>query len=264
MSTKPNEAPNAAAIILAAGRGKRMRSQRPKVLHTIAGRPLIDHVLSRLQEAGIQDLCLVLGENHSDFEPFLAQNPKLAVCVQSRANGTAGAAGAAAAYLGYEGPAYSPSRLVRGHTCQADWTIVTPGDTPGISPSTIASFLRACQDSDSVLGVLAMQVPDPKGYGRIVCDTQGRLQRIVEEKDADSETQKITTVNTGLICARTNYLFDALRGITNDNQQNEYYLTDLFEHCPNGAYVHTTKDWQAFCGINNPEQLANFAGLAHK
>jgi bifunctional UDP-N-acetylglucosamine pyrophosphorylase/glucosamine-1-phosphate N-acetyltransferase len=195
----------AAAIILAAGHGTRMRSSRPKVLHPIAGRPMIRHLLATV-EACFARTVVVVGPDMPELEAAVAPHE---VVVQRERLGTGHAALQAAPLLG-------------GH---AGDVAVLYGDTPLLTGKTLARLLAARAEADLVL--LAMRPADPGRYGRIVTGADGMIERIVEWADASEAERAIPLCNAGAVCAPAADLFRWLAALRNDNAKGEYYLTDV-------------------------------------
>lgn len=247
------------AIVLAAGKGTRMKSNLPKVLHSIAGRPMVSWALKAVRDAGMKDISLVLGPDTSRFADFLKSQPQLRVAIQHQQLGTGDAvASAASVFTDAAIPAYTKGELRSGEKIQSEWVMVVTGDTPAVRALTLKNFAEQVIKSGKSLGVLGMNAPDPRGYGRLLRDSKGGLLRIVEERDADSETKKITLCNSGIIMARTKKLFELLTQISPNNSQNEYYLTDVFGLASrNGetAFVFDQGEAQEFAGVNDRIQL---------
>ncbi|MBP6217127.1 MAG: NTP transferase domain-containing protein [Oligoflexales bacterium] len=269
---KMKDSPNSlAAVILAAGRGSRMKSSIPKVLHPLKGKTLLEWVLTALDEAGVAELCAVLPAEHSEFEDVLAKQPDLSICIQTSTNGTAGAVASSYAFFGEKAPPYAQfSHLLRGRQSQASHVLICNGDTPALKGAVLREFMDFCLQEKASLGVLAMDIPKPQGYGRLVFSPDGRnLLRIVEEKDADEQTRAVRICNSGVIFAKTAYLFDILSRVTNQNQQREYYLTDCVSLAVEDARLKgevkvvafVSQDWRSFSGVNDPEQLKQVAEL---
>ncbi|MGZ8203343.1 MAG: bifunctional UDP-N-acetylglucosamine diphosphorylase/glucosamine-1-phosphate N-acetyltransferase GlmU [Burkholderiales bacterium] len=193
-------------VILAAGQGKRMRSDRPKVLHTLAGRSLLAHVIDCARALHATRICVVYGHGGEAVREAVA-GPDLAFVRQEPQLGTGHALLQALPSLG-----------------DAPLTLVLYGDVPLIKPTTLQGLIAA---GGSGVSVLTAQLDDPAGYGRIVRSSDGAVRAIVEEKDATAEQRRIREVNTGLMALPTRRLSDWLRRLTNDNAQNEYYLTDV-------------------------------------
>lgn len=195
-----------AAIVLAAGLGTRMKSTKPKVLHPLAGRPMVNHVIASLQEAGVSEITAVIGPDMPELEAAVAPH-QTAVQVDRLGTGHAVLA-AKDTMAGFDGN-----------------VLIAFGDTPLISPETFANMLEA--EADVV--VLGFRPDDPAAYGRLVVDEAGQLQAIVEFKDATEDQRAINLCNSGVMCVAGQHLFDLLEQITNDNAAGEYYLTDIVE-----------------------------------
>lgn len=247
-------------LILAAGHGKRMHSDIPKVLHPIAGVPMVEWVIRTLQDIPCDDLCLVLSPNYTQFKNLLDKYPKLVACIQNQANGTAGAVAAAQSYFEGSSPvSYGNGVLLKGQKKKSTHVLICAGDTPALELSILQKFLQRCLSQSSKLGVLGMQVPNPTGYGRLLLKS-GKLERIVEEKDADENVKKIQLCNSGIIFAEVEYLFDLLTHVDNKNAQCEFYLTECIQLAVSrgdDVTVFVTDQWQTLQGVNDKEQLAS-------
>ena len=225
-------------IVLAAGEGKRMRSALPKVLQKIAGRPMLAHVLDAARALGPAGLHVVHGHGGDQVRTAFAASDDITWAEQARQLGTGHAVQQAM-------PAVPDGARV----------LVLYGDVPLLRADT----LRALLDAPGRLAVLAAELPEPFGYGRIVRDAEGRAARIVEHKDADADQQRIRLVNTGVIAADANALRRWLDALRNDNAQGEYYLTDVFAMAAdefNAAEIVTVADPVETEGANDPWQLA--------
>ena len=197
-------------VILAAGLGKRMQSNLPKVLHTIAGRPMLSHVLDGARALNADGIIVVVGHGAEQVREAYASQADLQFALQQPQLGTGHAVMQAAAML--------------KENQHEDVTIVLYGDVPLVQPDTLRALLAARQDG---LAVLTEILPDPTGYGRIVRDASGNVCAIVEHKDATAAQRAITEINTGIIAAPTAALKRWLTQLTNTNSQGEYYLTDI-------------------------------------
>ncbi|MBU7443457.1 bifunctional UDP-N-acetylglucosamine diphosphorylase/glucosamine-1-phosphate N-acetyltransferase GlmU [Paraburkholderia fungorum] len=226
-------------VILAAGTGKRMRSALPKVLHPLAGRPLLAHVIETARALKPTRLVVVVGHGADAVRQAVAA-PDVQFAAQEQQLGTGHAVQQAL-------PLLDPSEP----------TLVLYGDVP----LTRASTLRALTDhaGQGGYGVLTVTLADPSGYGRIVRDQHGKVSRIVEQKDATPEQLKIAEINTGIIVAPTERLGGWLAALKNDNAQGEFYLTDAVEMAIEaGLEVVTTQpddEWETL-GVNSKQQLA--------
>lgn len=200
-----------AAIVLAAGLGKRMKSDLPKVLHPICGAAMISHVLTELELAGVTRIVAVTGHKG---ELVRAEVGTRAECVtQAQQLGTGHAVMMA-------GPALADF---------AGAAIVTCGDTPLIRAETYAALLAAQREKGSAGIVLTAVLPDATGYGRIIRDADGGVRKIVEQKDATEAERAVREINTGTYCFAAQKLFKALERVGTNNAQGEYYLTDVLE-----------------------------------
>lgn len=233
-------------VILAAGKGTRMKSALPKPLHCVAGLPMVSHVLSAVQSVNASKTVVVIGPDM----PGMADTVSPAkTYVQSVQNGTGGAALAAAdTFENHDGD-----------------VLILFGDTPLITPATIEKLLAA-KNADAKVGVAysAMQLENPKSYGRMVVGADGYLQKIVEYKDASESERTITLCNGAAVVASGKYLAKWLRATKNDNAQGEYYLTDLpaLARADNLEAIAVTVDADDMEGVNSRADLAYVEGIA--
>ena len=198
-------------VILAAGLGKRMQSDLPKVLHRIAGKPMLAHVLDQARELGPDRIVVVTGHGAERVQAAFEGQTDIAFALQSPQKGTGHAVQQAL------------PQLVGGDEA-ADATLVLYGDVPLVQADTLRALLQARGEG---LALLTETVADPTGYGRIVRNDSGEVLRIVEHKDATDAERAINEVNTGILAGPTAKLREWLGRITNDNAQGEYYLTDI-------------------------------------
>ena len=204
--SSPQNAP--AAIVLAAGQGTRMRSRIPKVLHSLAGRPMIDHVLAALAAAGVNRPVVVIGHGAEAVSQTLGD--RASTVVQEPQRGTADAV-----RVGLDGVGRDTQRV-----------LVTMGDVPMQPPALYAALLASLDDAATAIALVSARPPDPAGYGRIVRGADGRASAIVEEADADEATRAIGEVNAGTYGFEAAWLRDAI-GRVEASATGEYYLTDL-------------------------------------
>ncbi|WP_374449513.1 bifunctional UDP-N-acetylglucosamine diphosphorylase/glucosamine-1-phosphate N-acetyltransferase GlmU [Stella sp.] len=195
------------AVVLAAGEGTRMKSSLPKVMHPVAGRPMVGHVLDAVAGAGIGRVAVVIGPGMERLARWVAPHP---TAVQSERRGTAHAVLAARAEI----------------AAGADDLLVVFGDTPLVSPGTIAGLL-AERRRGAAVAVLGFRPADPSPYGRFVLDAAGGLERIVEARDATEAERRIGLCNAGLMAIDGARALDLLDRVGCDNAKGEYYLTDL-------------------------------------
>jgi bifunctional UDP-N-acetylglucosamine pyrophosphorylase / glucosamine-1-phosphate N-acetyltransferase len=195
-------------IILAAGEGKRMKSLRPKVLQPIAGRPMLAHVVERARELGAAGIHVVYGHGGDAVRAAFADQPDLRWCEQARQLGTGHAVAQALPQVPDEAT-----------------VLVLYADVPLLTTATLQALLECAGDG---LGVLVDTLDDPSGYGRVLLDGEGRVEAIVEHRDASDAQRAVRTVNTGVVCAPAAPLRGWIDALSNDNDQGEYYLTDIF------------------------------------
>jgi len=226
-------------IILAAGKGTRMRSALPKVMQPLAGQPLLHHVIVAARELGAERPIVVYGHGGDVVQRAFA-GQALDWVLQAEQKGTGHAVQVALPVLAGEGR-----------------TLILYGDVPLISVATLQRLIEVVPD-DTSLGLLTVHLPDPTGYGRIVRE-QGRVVRIVEQKDASADEKRITESNTGILCVPNTLLHAWLPALKNNNAQGEYYLTDLIgmatAHGIPVTAVHPDTIWEVE-GVNDKLQLA--------
>ncbi len=232
---------NTTAVILAAGKGTRMRSKLPKVLHKVAGKAMLTYIIEAVENAGIQDIVVVVGHNADDVKNILSPNIKTAL--QSEQLGT--------------GHAVMQAEQVI--SLKSNKVLVLNGDTPLLKSDTIINLINLHQEKNGYCTILSADLEDPHGYGRIIRNNEGNVEKIVEEKDAIEQERKVKEINTGTYCFDKQYLFEVLKDITPDNAQGEYYLTDVileFNIRNLGVYSYIAEDLQEIKGINNRVHLA--------
>ncbi|MBK8338188.1 MAG: bifunctional UDP-N-acetylglucosamine diphosphorylase/glucosamine-1-phosphate N-acetyltransferase GlmU [Sterolibacteriaceae bacterium] len=226
-------------VILAAGQGKRMRSDLPKVLQPLAGRPLLGHVLKAARAAAREGICVVYGHGGERVREAFA-DPAIAWARQEPQLGTGHAVQQAMPHLSDTGT-----------------VLVLYGDVPLIGADTLAR-LTAAAGADR-LALLTVEAKDPSGYGRIIRDQRGCVQRIVEQKDASPDELRVCEINTGILVAPVARLRIWLERIGNRNAQGEYYLTDIVGLAVgDGVEVvtaHPGHEWETL-GVNSKAQLA--------
>lgn len=234
-------------LILAAGKGTRMRSARAKVLHEIFFAPMIVHVLEAVAPLAPAATTVVIGHQRHEVMEALKEYP-LEFVVQEEQQGTAHAVLAAASNLS-----------------KRDGTLlILCGDTPVITSRTLEDLLTSHKRRGDKLSVLTSRVADPFGYGRIISDPDGRLRRIVEEKDATPEERRICEINSGIYCAEIDFLFPALNQVGSNNKQGEMYLTDIVEIAHRSAletHASHCPDTEELLGVNSRVDLARAQSL---
>ncbi|MCB5362736.1 bifunctional UDP-N-acetylglucosamine diphosphorylase/glucosamine-1-phosphate N-acetyltransferase GlmU [Pusillimonas sp. CC-YST705] len=230
-------------VVLAAGQGKRMQSDLPKVLHPLAGKSMLAHVLDNARRLSPSRIVVVVGHGGDQVRQAFAAETDLVFVEQAQQLGTGHAVAQAVPQLqsGADG---------------AGTTLVLYGDVPLVQTASLQNLLQARENGVSLL---TENLADPTGYGRIVRDEQGRVLRIVEHKDASEQERAIQEVNTGILAAPTAKLIDWLSRLSNDNAQGEYYLTDIIgmavaDQVPVQA-AHAQAAWETL-GVNSRLQQA--------
>lgn len=237
---------NLVAIILAAGKGTRMRSKYPKVLHKVGGKPMLQHVIDAATVAGADKKVIIVGHEAEMVEAMVGEQGTIALQAEQLGTGHA---------------VMQTAEALKGFTGTA---LILCGDTPLLDGEELKKFCEAHQASGSAATVLTAIMDDPFGYGRIIRDADGNVQGIVEQKDATEEQRAIKEINTGIYCMECPQMFDVLATLTNDNAQGEYYLTDVLQKLnAAGAKVGgaCTADSDMVMGINSRKQLSVAEGV---
>lgn len=239
-----------AVAILAAGKGKRMGNpDRAKVLTPLFDKPLLGYVLEQAETLSPDTIVVIVGHQREAVQQYVASVAPAATCVvQAEQLGT--------------GHAIQQTRPVLG-SMHGD-VIILSGDVPLLSGDTLQRLVDHHRATHAVATVLTTHVPDPTGYGRIVRDTTGRLERIVEQKDASDDERAISEINSGVYVIDATALFSSLDSVRNDNAQGEYYLTDVIGILrANGQPVEAfpTERWEEVHGINTVDDLERAATL---
>ena len=237
-----------AAVILAAGKSTRMKSELPKVLHPILGRPMIDYVLDAARSAGCEKIVVIVGHKAEEVKAALSHHPDVEFALQADQKGTGHAVMMSADNLAeHDGP-----------------VLVLAGDTPLLKGSSLSRLLEVQQQQNAACVVGTAITEANEGLGRIVRDTNGSFLRIVEQKDATPEEVAILEINTGCFAFDGRQLFKALYQVRPNNNQAEYYLTDCAEILlKDGETVlaETAFNIQEALGVNTQEQLAEVADI---
>jgi bifunctional UDP-N-acetylglucosamine pyrophosphorylase/glucosamine-1-phosphate N-acetyltransferase len=236
-----------AVLIIGAGKGTRMKSALAKVLHPLAGRPLITHVLDLADQLAPQRLLAVIG--HQAEAVRAVCEPRGAICVlQEPQLGTGHA-------------------VAQTEPLLADFpgdVLVLYGDVPLLQPATVRALWEVHRQQQATVTVLTAYLDEPRGYGRIVRDAQGRMLRIVEERDASDAERALREVNSGIYCLAAPFLFRALRQVGRNNVQGEQYLTDVVAVAvaEQRTVAHlTVADAQEIMGVNSRVDLARLETL---
>ncbi|MGQ0520709.1 MAG: bifunctional UDP-N-acetylglucosamine diphosphorylase/glucosamine-1-phosphate N-acetyltransferase GlmU [Actinomycetota bacterium] len=238
------------AVVLAAGEGTRMKSARPKPVHLLCGRPMVLHVVDSLGDLDVDRAVVVVGHGAERVtKTMLEQAPaRLSIdFVEQRVQrGTGDAVSVALT-------AFPDDDMEDGDI------VVLPGDTPLLRPSTVFALVRLHRESAAAASLLTTRLPDPTGYGRVVRDKNDRVARIVEQADASVEERLIDEVNTSIYCFKRSVLAPALRRLSPENAQGEYYLTDVVEVLHDAGYPVVSlvvEDPMEAAGVNDRAQLA--------
>ncbi|MEW6319562.1 MAG: bifunctional UDP-N-acetylglucosamine diphosphorylase/glucosamine-1-phosphate N-acetyltransferase GlmU [Acidobacteriota bacterium] len=238
-------------VILAAGKGTRMKSRVPKVLHPVAGRPLIDWVLATASSLDPASITLVVGHEAAQVTAHVARGwPAARFVVQEPQLGT--------------GHALLVTEPVLGHA--AGTLVLMSGDVPLLKATTLRRLLDAHRSANAACTVLTAEVDRPFGYGRIV-RAQGRIARIVEERDATPAQREIREINSGIYAFELDGLFDALKGLGTENAQGEYYLPDLvaaLRRRKRGVATCTVDQASEIRGINSRTELAEVTRMVRQ
>ena len=226
------------AIILAAGKGTRMKSALNKVMHPVSNKPMIGHIVCSLRKVGVDNIVVVVGHGAESVREDLGDSVRYAV----------------------QEPQLGTGHAVMQAQCLADLdgdTLILNGDGPCIQSETIDRVFAA--NADSEMTVLTAVLPDGERYGRIIRNAEGYVERIVEAKDCTPQELAVTEINTGIFCFKNRLLFAHLKEIRNDNAQQEYYLTDLvaiFNQCGLRVNALVADDPQETMGVNDRIDLA--------
>lgn len=237
------------AVVMAAGDGKRMHSKHSKVVHHVAGKPIIQWVADALCEAGCTEQVYIVGEKQEEIRNVLGES--VAYVFQEQRLGTGHAVMQATPFL--EG--------------RSGYTIVLPGDSPMVSANTVNEALKIASANEEYAAVLiTAKAPNPAGYGRIIRNSDGNVAKIVEDRDANPEEKLVDEINSSMYVFKTSLLISALGRLSAQNAQNEYYLTDTIEILINdgykvGAYVC---DFEDTMGINNRMQLMEASKIMNR
>ena len=229
-----------AVAVLAAGRGTRMKSSLPKVLHTLGGRSLVERVLLSLSDLECSRRLIIVGYGGDQVKSLLGNLPDLEFVEQTEQLGTGHAVQQVIPYLdGFQGD-----------------LLVLNGDVPLLRPQTLKQLLQSHQDNGNAATVLTTHLPDPTGYGRVFCNDQNILTAIVEDRDCTAVQKQNRRINAGVYCFHSPALVQVLPTLSSDNDQQEYYLTEVAKSL-NPMMAVDVKDYQEIQGINNRKQLAD-------
>src|SRR3989338_4880321 len=230
-------------IILAGGQGKRMRSELPKILHLVCGRPMIAYPLEVAQSLGSLQILVVTPQKTSVIDEYLKQNSRVYQVRQKKPLGTADAV-------------RSCYRTLNG---REETILILSGDTPLIQTETIRAFLDRFDRGGATVGFISTRIGNPTGYGRVLRDADGDIQGIVEEREASEQTKAIHEINVGIYAVKKDWLFATLKTLAPHPVTGEFYLTDIIEKAVEGrepllGFLHDAA--VEFLGVNSRKQLA--------
>lgn len=232
---------NRYAVILAAGQGTRMKSKLYKVLHPVCGKPMVQHVVDQVEKLQVQEMVTITGHGAEMVKAQLGEASHYAL--QAEQLGTAHAV-------------MQAQQMLEG---KDGITIVVCGDTPLIKAETMEALFKHHEELSAKATILTARIDDPTGYGRIIRNEAGLVEKIVEHKDADEAERRINEINTGTYCFDNAALFEALKNVSNNNVQGEYYLPDVIEILKKQGEVVTayqTNDLEETLGVNDRVALA--------
>ncbi|MCM3575873.1 bifunctional UDP-N-acetylglucosamine diphosphorylase/glucosamine-1-phosphate N-acetyltransferase GlmU [Mesobacillus subterraneus] len=232
---------NRYAIILAAGQGTRMKSKLYKVLHPVCGKPMVQHVIDQVKSLDINEVVTIVGHGAEKVKDQLGEDSQYAL--QAEQLGTAHAVQQAGDML----------------ADKEGVTIVVCGDTPLIKAETMEALFKHHEETNAKATILTARAEDPTGYGRIVRNAEGFVEKIVEHKDANEQERSINEINTGTYCFDNKMLFEAIQNVSNDNVQGEYYLPDVIEILKNQGEIvsaYVTDNFAETLGVNDRVALA--------
>lgn len=235
-------------VVLAAGKGKRMESSLPKVLHEVAGMPMVLRVCEAASVVS-DNMVIVVGHKAEQVKSAVLKSRKVKFALQKEQRGTGDAVKSAVSCI---------EENVKN-------IMVVCGDTPLITSKTLEDFARHHENGNFEMSILGMELDDPSGYGRLVQDERGTIVRIVEQADADEKQKLITLVNSGVYCFKKDFLVKGLLKIDCTNAQEEYYLTDLAkissEKNNNKIGCHILNNPVEALGVNSKKELESVKAL---
>ena len=231
-----------AIVILAAGLGTRMKSNKAKVLHKVCGKPMVNYVVATASTIAGNNVVLVVGHQADKIRQTVSDLGTFSYAYQKEQLGTGHAVLCALPQL--------PDR------CRQ--VVILYGDVPLIKAETLSALIRVHANEKRDISILAIELEDPSGYGRILLDKSGRVQAIIEEADASTQQKRIKLINTGIYCVKKEFLLQAVPQIKSNNAQGEIYLTDIVEIAYNEKRhigVTVGGDHLEVSGINTIQEL---------
>ena len=234
--------PDIAAIVLAAGKGTRMKSSKAKVLHLLAGRPIIRYVIETALKVVGHNIVVVVGNEAEAVRKTVTKTADVLFAYQEVQLGTGHAVQCALPSV--------PSNIKN--------VIILCGDVPLITEQTIKELVDTHLNARNAITLLGVNIDNPTGYGRLIIDSNGEVQRIVEETDATKAEKAITTINSGIYCIHSEFLMSAINQLNSNNAQNEIYLTDIIEVASNSGLsigMMLVPEYTELIGINTLDDL---------
>ena len=231
-----------AVIILAAGLGTRMKSSKAKVLHEILGKPMVMYVVEVAKKIAGDNVVLVVGNQAEKVRKVVSEQTDALFALQEEQLGT-----------GHAVMCAIPQ--VPDHVREV---VILCGDVPLLTEKTLTGFLEDHVKAERDISLLAVEIENPKGYGRLLIDENKQLTGIVEEADASAEQKELKIINAGIYCIKKEILFDSLKKITSDNVKGEFYLTDIVEigyRNKSTMGVLVGDDWKETVGVNTKQDL---------
>ncbi len=239
---------NFKAIILAAGKGTRMKSKHPKVVHKVCGKEMVNHVIDVSKKSGVKDVVVILGHESETVKESIPSDSQIAMQTEQLGTGHA-------------------VKMAKEYINDDDTIVVLCGDTPLVQEDTLRRLFAYHVEKGYVATVLTTKVDNPNGYGRIIRDNHEDLLKIVEQKDASEEEKSVNEINSGIYCFDGKSLREALDLIDNNNAQGEYYLTDTIKIMRDrgqkvGAYNGSTIE--ELMGVNSRVELSKAEEIMRK
>lgn len=240
---------NRYAIILAAGKGTRMKSKLYKVLHPVAGKPMVEHILDQVEQTEPTEIVTIVGHGAEMIKSHLGERSQYALQAEQLGTGHA---------------VMQAQELLGG---KQGTTLVITGDTPLLTAETLKNLFDYHQGKNASATILTAHAEDPTGYGRIIRDHVGIVERIVEQKDASEEEARVQEINTGTFCFDNESLFEALAKTDTNNTQGEYYLTDIIEILKKegkAVAAYQMADFDEAMGVNDRVALSTANKIMHR
>lgn len=231
-----------AVIILAAGLGTRMKSSKAKVLHEILGKPMVMYVVDAAKKIAGDNVILVIGNQAEKVRKVVSEQTNVLFALQKEQLGTGHAVLCAIPQV--------PSHVRE--------VVILCGDVPLLTEKTLTGLFEDHVKAERDISLLAVEIENPKGYGRILINENRQLAGIIEEADASEEQKRLKIINTGIYCIKKEILFDSLKKITSDNVKGEFYLTDIVEigyRNKRTMGVSVGDNWKETVGVNTKQDL---------